>query len=455
MNPRGSRLEVVPVFFVPYIRRNDHQRQASYNRLCITQREDIPEKEMLRTISLRVGRWTRNSRCLHVNHGHPRRRRCLGAEGRFDTETGNNYPDSTHSSFLEPRRSRSFWTLSFSGAGHLMPYHLGVVKTLLSSDTIQSGNPFRLPIQFISGSSSGAIAATVATLLPHRLDEYTDRFLIDRGHAFRNLREMLAEETGPEHTSCDQDQAEASPHCTPLLSICTTRCADGRIQLFSFEVEDCQQDDHERLLKAIEASCRIPQSFHPLDMVLPNYDNLFQRLFLSSESASGGGRYTYPDAEGVEIDGTGFVDGGIAGPFPPTPRDSDPECTGRIVVSPISGEYFFSDQPSQDGKDLFSPPPLLHAIRPLDVSRKLPVVGSLTFSSQNCSAGASSHEIPGVAVRARPSIQNLRAMITALGVVPAAKPQQGEGKSGGVLRDWFERGREDAQELLGQLEPTQ
>eukprot|EP00536_Pseudo-nitzschia_multiseries_P011854 jgi/Psemu1/207153/e_gw1.428.14.1 len=447
-------------------------------------------------------------------HLHPRqrrRRRLPGAEaitGAATITTGRK---------VGPQRSRSFWTLSFSGAGHLLPYHLGVAKTLLLSSPETEdkeshththtqcqqclpGNRFQLPIRSVSGSSSGAIAATVTTLLPHRLDEYTDRFLHDRGHAFRNLRDMLAEETqtqtGPENASFENDndndnknknEQPASSHRPPVLSICTTRCSDGGIHLFSFE--DCQREDHERLLKAIEASCRIPQSFHPLDMIVPNFDSLAQRLFVSSHnnSGSGNGRHTYPDAEGVEIDGDGFVDGGIAGPFPPTPHDGDPECTGRIVVSPISGEYCYASTPTttptihppRDGTcPISSTPPALFAVRPRDVSRKVPLVGSLTLSSQNSFASASAssdlhlqlqlrHEVPGVAVRARPSIQNLRAMITALGVVPNSGPskqqqqqqQQQQGgdslHSGGVLRDWFERGQEDAHELLRQQELPQ
>jgi len=413
-----------------------------------------------------------------------------------------------------------------------MPYHLGVAKTLLSSEAKEKipwqlqqqerkkpNNLFRLPIKAVSGSSSGSIAATVATLLPHRLDEYTDRFLQDRGYAFRNLREMLLEETEtlavvPSSSSCEEENESLSSQLDhfPLLSICTTRCSDGSIRLFSFDACRQQQDEHERerLIKAIEASCRIPQSFHPLDVVVPNYENVLQRIFVSwssrdvssssTSTTSADYAHTYPDEEGIEIDGDGFVDGGIAGPFPPTPLDGDSGCTGRIVVSPISGEYFYQRNENDYLRAVpSSSPPRLSVVRPQDASRKLSLVNSLTLSGgtnyyttsegdgnyscdykpqeeeeqQQCrresllSDSKRKSEVPVVAVRARPSMQNLRAMITALGVNSAGssttKRSPGDnhsdeaivGNGGGVLRDWLERGQADAHEMLTALQREQ
>lgn len=337
------------------------------------------------------------------------------------------------------RSSRQFWTLSFSGAGHLMPYHLGVAKTFLSvvkpqTCTEQPTNPlmFRLPIRSVSGSSSGAIAATVMALMPHRLEEYTERFLQDRGHAFRNLRQMLEEENSQSkrfaENSCSTG-GTADSEIGLLLSICTTRCSDGGIELFSFD-HHSQRDETktERILKAVEASCRIPASFHPFDMVALNFKGVMQN-----------GNDTYPEAEGIEIDGKGFVDGGIAAPFPPTPLDGDSDCTGRIVVSPIAGEYFYN---TSDDRPL----PLLKVVRPAsDASWKAPLIKSVPILG----SGGQQYDVPLVAVRATPSLQNLRNFTTAMGVVPAS-PNDHENGSG-ILNDWYERGQADAHEMLNEL----
>jgi len=69
-----------------------------------------------------------------------------------------------------PLQRCKFLTLSFSGAGHLLPYHLGVTAAFKS-------NECATPIHAVSGSSSGAIAATLFVYFPHeRIKEYADRF---------------------------------------------------------------------------------------------------------------------------------------------------------------------------------------------------------------------------------------------------------------------------------------
>ncbi len=374
------------------------------------------------TGSITIGRSVvHNSFCLwRCKHRELSRRNLL-------KESGPSLPLSRQAS--KTRSSRSFWTLSFSGAGHLMPYHLGVAKTLLSADQHKEKTATsRLPIKSASGSSSGAIAATVMALMPHRLEEYTDRFLQDRGHAFRNLRQMLKEETSKNPTEQSGETTEGlSQRNYLLLSICTTRCSDGGIELFSFDDHSRDENTTKRLLEAIEASCRIPQSFHPFDMVALNYKGFMQAQ-----------KDTYPEAEGIEIDGNAYVDGGIAAPFPPTPLDADKACTGRIVVSPIAGEYFY--KPSDD-----CPMPLLKAICPRpDASWKAPFINSVPIS------GSGEYDAPLVAVRANPSLQNLRNMTTAMGVVPASPNDHGNG--GGILNDWYKRGQEDAYEMLLEIE---
>ena len=360
-----------------------------------------------------------------------------------------------------------------------MPYHLGVAKTLSARESPNTNKIakektpnalYQLPIKSVSGSSSGAIAATVMTLMPHRLEEYTERFLQDRGHAFKNLREIMLEEA-VEDDIAPKGLLKSSG---PMLSICTTRCSDGGVELFSFggglnsneesdetkkrlqkqfyrdgeDNGDEEQEHHERLLKAIEASCRIPRSFHPIDMVALNYKYLLDKLPNTPEN-------TYPDEEGIVIDGKGYVDGGIAAPFPPTPLDGDLSCTGRIVVSPIAGEYFYKTDKNISNN---LPQPMLKAIRPEnDTSWMVPLIDSLTLSGSGRRDDDDESAPPMVAVRATPSLQNLRVLTTAMGVVSASPNDNNsanDGKKnggGGVLRDWYERGQADAHEMLNKL----
>lgn len=322
----------------------------------------------------------------------------------------------------------------------------------------------RLPIRSVSGSSSGAIAATVMTLMPHRLEEYTDRFLQDRGNAFRNLREMLKEQETTQSSLLEpESDGKGGVHRkilrsgdSPVLSICTTRCSDGGMELFSFgdggnNTDLPPQGPHERLLKAIEASCKIPVSFHPFDMVVLSYKDLLNNLPTIPGTSNNEKQDAYPCEEGVVIDGRGYVDGGIAAPFPPTPLDGDQDCTGRIVVSPISGEYFYS-KTSNTQQQKQQPEPLLRAIRPEnDSSWRAPFPNSLTLSG----SGENGDDSSKVAVRATPSLQNLRVLTMAMGVVPS-RPNYDDNDNRGceILTDWYERGQEDALEMLNTLEQS-
>jgi predicted acylesterase/phospholipase RssA len=239
--------------------------------------------------------------------------------------------------------SKSFLTLSFSGAGHLLPYHLGAAKAFLAHAN-------KLPhIRAVSGSSSGAMAACVMVLMSHRLEEYSNRFLEDRGHAFRNLETMLQEEESTTTTTGGLQ-----------LGICTTKCSDGSMHLFSF---DSASASHAKILQAVQASCQIPISFHPIDV--------FSSMPLQY-------------ADGVAIDGVLYADGGIAAPAPPTSLDHE---LGAIPVriSPISGAG-------------------INRISPKDASFSLPC----TLTAR-CGT-----------FQVRPSIQNVRAMI---GAARATNPQ--------------------------------
>ena len=133
-----------------------------------------------------------------------------------------------------------------------------------------------------------------------------------------------------------------------------------------------------------------------------------------------GWRPLHPHQEGMVLnndDDEAYVDGGIAAPFPPTPLDTAETCTGRIVVSPIAGEYVDKQHPDRQ---------LLVTVCPRH---------ERSWISVPLAA-------PTVSVRAPLSLQNLRAWTTAMGVVP----------NGGILRDWYERGREDAHEMLNGME---
>lgn len=279
-------------------------------------------------------------------------------------------------------------TIAFSSAGHLLAYHLGFASVLRRAIQ-QRKLP---PLSAVAGSSSGAIAAALLSQIPHRLDEYTQRFLQDRGRAFSNFQQMLQEE---EEVPSEEEQ-EKQPTLAANLYVCVTKSEDGSPHLFEFPPPAAAENTksppaahHDRLLKAIEASCRIPISFHPLDM--------FQSAV------------TY-EKEGIEIDGSYYCDGGISGIFPPpTPMDLDTSKPAiRILVCPIA-------------------------------------LGGMTHGNQNnhviCpSLGASSRwswlkTRDGVSIQ--PSFQNLQSLVVAGGLA-----------SSDVLESWYNRGKNDANRFL-------
>lgn len=229
--------------------------------------------------------------------------------------------------------------LSLSGGGHLLPYHLGVGKIIL--DACKSGNFPR--IHAVSGSSAGAIAAVIITRAPSLITDYANRFIEDGGNALTTLESYL-------HKSIVNG-------INSRLYICTTKCKDGSVHLF-----DAHELEHQELLECVRASCTIPQTFHPYDVMV-------------------GGKLSYPDSDGIFIRGEYHVDGGIAGPAPPVP-----DCSDVIVVSPISG---FSNS---------------HRISPKDSSfsiwRELKCRGDFYV---------------------RPSIQNLKALRVASGVTTSTE----------------------------------
>jgi len=374
------------------------------------------------------------------------------------------------------RAAASFLTLSFSGAGHLLSYHLGVAASLHrasgtnnhGSTCSGSGNGRRgktelMPaIRAVSGSSSGAIAATVFVRLPHRIEEYADAFLAEGGRAFAILKEMLHDEErrlvaaatdagdgGVEASNASRVEVlspdQPAHHNTrrlnvstprrrsgsavpPSLHVATTSCETGQLRMFDFRPVHAEfrtisaSWTNDELLEAVEASCRIPQSFHPADVLeSPLSGGALGALF-----GGGGGRgsaSTYPDGDGICIDDNCYVDGGIAAPAPPTPLDTF-ENAIRVVISPISGG------PMKDnGRSRFADDELLqrkqsHRISPSDGTRRL-----LPFDLRLRG---------GLSVF--PTVQNLRALGISAGVA-----------SRDDLMRWYDAGREDGEVFLNDL----
>jgi hypothetical protein len=188
--------------------------------------------------------------------------------------------------------------LSLTGSGHLLVYQLGACRVLLYASSL-------LKIQHVSGSSGGAI---VGTLLAFNfdIDDYAHDFLRVGGQGLTLLHTRLQNNV---------------PLNGPSLSICTTLCRTGK--LFTFDFPPNHLSDDLRLMSAVDASCHIPASFHPVDIVSTTK--------------------TYPESEGILIDNDYYVDGGIAAPAPP-PIDASQKDELKymnnlkhVLISPITG----------------------------------------------------------------------------------------------------------------------
>ena len=284
-----------------------------------------------------------------------------------------------------------FLTLSFSGAGHLLPYHLGVATSLLSKSSTKKKLP---PINAVSGSSSGAIAANLFAYFPNQIKEYTDRFISDGGRAMYHLKEMIYDDCSNSNTSSIDDNSMNNNSAS--LHIATTRCSDGSLQLFDFPSKlQSSIIDKDHLVNCLRASCKIPPHFHPSDV-------LEKSSWLSSSYA------IYPQQDGIIINGESYVDGGISAPAPATPLDIK-EGACRIVVSPISG-------PDCNESNTIR-------ISPIDNSLKLPI-------DIKCRGGFSIYS----------SLQNLQAMQNSAGLV-----------SSSILQDWYDRGIGDGERMIDEM----
>jgi len=278
-------------------------------------------------------------------------------------------------------------------------------------------------IKAVSGSSSGAVAATVLVRLPHRIEEYADAFLAEGGRAVAILKDMLHDEerrlvsvtsaaasgegdgtasegrsrvevlspgqaahhtarrvgggggrilTPLQKTSGATAKSNAPPPLPPSLHIATTRCDTGNLHLFDFrpvhpEFRTISASwTNDELLQAVEASCRIPPSFHPADVL--ESPSLLGDLLGAFGGGGGGSASTYPDEDGVCINGRWYVDGGIAAPAPPTPLDRADHAI-RVVVSPISGGPLVEE--AEDGDEMIRRGRQSHRISPSDDTRRL------------------------------------------------------------------------------------
>ncbi len=327
-------------------------------------------------------------------------------------------------------------SISFSGAGHLLPYHLGVswsilqhiyrnevTKKISSKCNRNKHHQYEslpiLPIKSVCGSSSGAIAAVIFAKIPHRVEEFATKFIERRGKALEILSSMLHDEERHWSGTCvendiinnDHDSSFNNSDTTrlntsstldqrivkvpPNLYIAVTRCTDGLPHLLRFSNNQMFSTissswNTDGILEAVRASCTIPASFHPID--------LFPGLFNQSVQ--------YPDVEGISIDGSSYVDGGIASPAPILPTVNT-NGSKTVIISPIS----FTGTSSN-----------IYRISPNDDSWRLLPLKNITCRNDFV---------------VKPSINNARALRIASGATTSEE-----------LQEWYDRGVADAKENI-------
>mmetsp|Transcript_27539 Transcript_27539/g.44809 ORF Transcript_27539/g.44809 Transcript_27539/m.44809 type:complete len:268 (+) Transcript_27539:47-850(+) len=189
---------------------------------------------------------------------------------------------------------------SFGGSGHLLVYHLGVAHSLLRHKTLMKR------IKTLGGSSGGAIAAVAMAC--SLAEDHSSRQLSSFLHSYAKQCQSLSglEAIIPE----DSTAMIFSPEFRPKLEISVTDCKTGENVLVSgFK-------NRKELIQAVRASCHIPSSFHPVDMLKR--------------------KRTYALEDGLSIlhmPGTTYADGGLSEAIPDLQL-----CDQTVKVSPISGQ---------------------------------------------------------------------------------------------------------------------
>ncbi|KAL9186242.1 hypothetical protein ACHAXT_005480 [Thalassiosira profunda] len=191
-----------------------------------------------------------------------------------------------------------FLTLSFSGAGHLLPYHHLGVAIAIKSNQASIAKPIK------------AVPDPVPAPLQRAPLSALTKIASGRGRAMHHFKDMMRE---------NQSNGDGGGEHNTNLHIATTRCSDGSSHCSTSITHTIYHPEEELLLKCLEASCKIPAHFHPADVLPSRWPA------------------TYPEEDGIfSIDGSAYVDGGISAPAPPTPLDAE-EGACRVVISPISG----------------------------------------------------------------------------------------------------------------------
>ena len=162
--------------------------------------------------------------------------------------------------------------VSFSGSGHLLIYQLGFARYLLNEPPARA---WAASVCAFAGSSGGAIAATACALLgADELGDFADRSI--RMGGFNALLETLRD--------VHSRDAPLEPPADGTLFIGATECRSGRAALFSrfsnlppagsarttdetFRSAHHHLGNLSTLTQCILASCAIPRSAHPFDLL--------------------------------------------------------------------------------------------------------------------------------------------------------------------------------------------
>jgi predicted acylesterase/phospholipase RssA len=313
--------------------------------------------------------------------------------------------------------------LSFSGSGHLLVYQLGAACHLLIDN-----DRWRSRITHFAGSSGGAIAATLSSLLPRERLATFARDVAIHGHSFTELSQALAGHG--DYAISETTIASVSRAQTLFLS--ATHCRTGQNALFS------RFSSAVELQRCVLASAAIPSAFHPMDLLAranPRYPEASGIIVSPACEADGGiarraaaRRDSASEEEGGGLGlglgrvpfsphGEAYVDGGITNTAPLL-CDVVSGCH-TLTVSPVSGPRGCLQPASAEGS-----PAHLH-VAPHDASLRWPW-GAPRLAGMQCYL----------------SVDNVRALRVAMG---AAGPR--------TLSRWFDHGMRDAERFSSEFDP--